>query len=96
MPKRSDYTAGFDPKIASSRISQKGISESVVRYISKKNDEPKTILDFRLAALKKWQTMTEPHWAVFDYAPIDYDDIYFFAEPKKAKLTKEIKEAYRR
>ncbi|MDR1009485.1 MAG: Fe-S cluster assembly protein SufB [Rickettsiales bacterium] len=106
MIRKSGYSAGFDPKIATSRIARKGIDEDVVRFISSRNDEPPEVLDFRLDALAKWRKMDEPHWALFDYAPVDYNDMYFFAEPKrvsakrseagKSRLTKEIRGAYDR
>lgn len=77
-----EYKAGFDPKIATEIISEKGVSENVIRYISRRNDEPQWVLDFRLNAFRKWKGMSEPHWALFEYAPIDYGDVYYFARPK--------------
>ncbi|MDR2099125.1 MAG: Fe-S cluster assembly protein SufB [Rickettsiales bacterium] len=78
-----EYAAGFDPEIAADVIPKKGVSEDVVRYISEKNGESGRVLEFRLAALEKWRKMKEPHWALFDYPPIDYDDIYCFAQPNR-------------
>ncbi|MBR1544845.1 MAG: Fe-S cluster assembly protein SufB, partial [Alphaproteobacteria bacterium] len=92
-----EYKAGFDPEIPLDVIEKKGISEDVIRYISKKNNEPEDILQFRLDAYHKWLLMNEPHWAAFDYKPINYDDIYFFAKPKEDKVVDEkIDETYKR
>ncbi len=77
-----EYQAGFNPEIESDVIKQKGLSEDVIRFISSKNNEPEDILQFRLNAFYKWKSMKEPHWALFDYQPIDYNDIYYFSRPK--------------
>ena len=99
-----EYKAGFDPMIATDVIEEKGISESVIRYISGKNNEPKWVLDFRLKAFEKWKKMKEPHWALFDYDNIDYNDVYYFARPKSQetvdeesqKINAKIDETYKR
>ncbi len=77
-----EYKAGFDPEIPSDVIEKSGINEDVIRYISKRNNESEIILNFRLNAFKIWKSMKEPHWALFNYTPINYDKIYFFAKPK--------------
>ena len=92
-----EYKAGFNPEIPLDVIEKKGISEDIVRYISKKNGESDDILQFRLDAYHKWLKMKEPHWAVFEYEPINYDDMYFFAKPKSGKVVDEkIEETYKR
>ena len=40
------------------------------------------MLERRLEADKRWQTMVEPEWARVDYDKIDYQDIYYYAAPK--------------
>ena len=77
-----EYKAGFDPEIPSDVIEKSGINEDVIRYISKRNNESEIILNFRLNAFKIWKSMKEPHWALFNYTPINYDKIYVFAKPK--------------
>ncbi|MBQ8660052.1 MAG: Fe-S cluster assembly protein SufB [Alphaproteobacteria bacterium] len=92
-----EYKAGFDPKIDLDVIEKKGVSEEVIRYISKKNNESEDILNFRLDAYSKWLKMKEPHWAAFEYDPINYDDIYFFAKPKQNKsVDDKIEATYKR
>lgn len=78
----SDYSAGFDSDIISEVIPEKGLSEKTIHYISKKNNESDRVLKFRLKAYQKWLKMVEPHWALFEYDNIDYNDIYYFSRPK--------------
>ena len=58
------------------------LSENLVREISVRRGEPKWLCDWRISAFKKWQQMNEPHWAEFDYAPIDYDKLNYYNEAK--------------
>ena len=60
----------------------KGLSEDIVRLISSKNAEPDWLLDWRLAAYRRWLGMEEPHWAMLHYPVIDYQDQYYYATPK--------------
>jgi Fe-S cluster assembly protein SufB len=60
----------------------KGVSEDIVRLISAKNEEPGWMLDWRLAAYRRWVLMTEPTWAMVNYPAIDYQDQYYYAKPK--------------
>ncbi|MBE5315668.1 MAG: Fe-S cluster assembly protein SufB [Xanthomonadales bacterium] len=76
------YSAGFVTDI-DTEIAPKGLSEDVVRMISAKKDEPEWLTEWRLAAYRHWLTMTPPDWAKLKIAPIDYQDISYFAQPKK-------------
>jgi Fe-S cluster assembly protein SufB len=60
----------------------KGVSEDIVRLISAKNEEPEWMLDWRLAAYRRWVQMEEPRWAMLNYPEIDYQDQYYYAKPK--------------
>ncbi len=60
----------------------KGVSEDIVRLISAKNEEPEWMLDWRLAAYRRWVQMEEPRWAMLNYPTIDYQDQYYYAKPK--------------
>ncbi|MDB4123432.1 Fe-S cluster assembly protein SufB, partial [Planktomarina temperata] len=60
----------------------KGLSEDIVRLISSKNDEPEWMLDWRLAAYRRWLELKEPDWAMVDYPTIDFQDQYYYARPK--------------
>src|SRR5271166_4126540 len=56
------YKYGFVTEIES-EFAPKGLSEEIVRFISKKKNEPAWMLELRLAAFRRWRTMTEPNWA---------------------------------
>jgi Fe-S cluster assembly protein SufB len=77
------YKYGFETLIESEKA-PKGLSEDTVRFISAKKNEPEWMLAWRLDAFKRWLTMREPKWAKVGYGPIDYQDIYYYAAPKKA------------
>lgn len=75
------YKYGFTTDIESEKAPM-GLTEETVRYISAKKEEPEWLLEWRLEAFKRWLTMTEPSWAMVSYPKIDYQDAYYYAEPK--------------
>ena len=79
------YKYGFETIIESEKA-PKGLNEDTVRFISGKKGEPSWLLDWRLEAFRRWQTMREPHWARAEYAPIDYQDLYYYSAPKRKEL----------
>ena len=79
-----NYKYGFTSDIDTEYF-PKGISEEIIRRISEYKQEPEWLLDFRLEAYRKWQRMKEPTWAHLHYPPINYDDIIYFAVPRKKK-----------
>jgi len=60
--------------------SQKGLTEEVVRNISKMKGEPEWMLEFRLKALKHYQTRPMPNWGP-DLQELDLDEIYYYVKP---------------
>jgi Fe-S cluster assembly protein SufB len=78
-----DYKYGFVTDIES-EFAPKGLNEDIVRFIAKKKSEPDWMLEWRLRAYRHWLTMKEPKWAFVDYPPIDYQDAYYYAAPKRA------------
>ena len=76
------YKYGFETTIEMEK-SAKGISEDVVRFISAKKNEPAWLLEWRLDAYRRWLTMKEPDWARVSYDKVDYNDIYYYAAPKR-------------
>ena len=78
----SDYEWGFVSDIEQ-EFAPKGLSEETVRFISGKKNEPDWMLEWRLKAYRHWLTMTPPDWAKLDVPPIDYQDAYYYAAPKK-------------
>jgi Fe-S cluster assembly protein SufB len=75
------YSAGFVTDIESESLPP-GLNEGVVRAISARKNEPEWMTDWRLAAYRHWLTMTPPHWAKLDIAPIDFQAISYFSQPK--------------
>ena len=76
------YKYGFETVIEMEK-SEKGLSEDVIRFISAKKNEPEWMLEWRLDAYKRWLTMKEPEWARVAYDKVDYNDIYYYAAPKR-------------
>jgi len=60
----------------------KGLNEDIVRMISEKNGEPEWMTDWRLQALRRWNGLREPDWAMVSYPAIDYQDQYYYAAPR--------------
>jgi Fe-S cluster assembly protein SufB len=82
----STYEWGFSSDIEQ-EFAPKGLSEDTVRYISAKKNEPEWMLEWRLKAYRAWLTMEEVSWAKLDIPTIDFQDAYYYAEPKqKPKL----------
>src|SRR5438309_1828035 len=79
---QGEYKHGFVTDIEE-EFAPKGLSEDIVRYISEKKDEPEWLLEWRLRAYRHWLTMKEPKWANIHYGPIDYQNTYYYAAPKK-------------
>ncbi len=83
---QSEYKWGFTTDIESDTL-PKGLNEDVIRYISKKKEEPEWMTEWRLKAFRHWQTLREPKWPNVKYPPIDYQDISYYSAPKqKPKL----------
>ncbi len=81
----SEYKYGWSSDIKMDSA-PKGLSEDIVRFISKKKNEPAWMLEWRLKAYRHWLTMKEPHdWAHLEYPKINYQDIIFYAAPKQKK-----------
>src|SRR5271167_4830765 len=85
------YKYGFETLIESDRA-PKGLDEDTVRFISAKKSEPPWMLDWRLTAYRQWLTMREPNWAKVNYPKIDYQDLYYYAAPKKQAGPKSLDE----
>ena len=81
-----EYKFGFYTDIETEEF-PKGLNEDIVALISKKNNEPKWLLDYRLKAFKHWKTLTHPKWAKLEIPEIDFEDLYYYSSPKaKPKL----------
>ena len=76
------YEYGFVTNIDQDTLPP-GLNENIIRIISKKKEEPKWLLDWRLKAYKQWQKMSSPKWAELNLPEIDYNAISYFSAPKK-------------
>lgn len=85
------YKYGFTTDIEM-ETAPKGLNEDVIRFISAKKNEPNWLLQWRLKAFHHWQKMPDPQWASLDIAPIDYNDIYYYAAPKTTDGPKSLDE----
>jgi Fe-S cluster assembly protein SufB len=85
------YKYGFVTDIEM-ELAPKGLNEDIVRYISKRKDEPGWMTEWRLEAYRRWRTMAEPTWARVDYPTIDYQDLHYYAAPKKNPSPKSLDE----
>jgi len=96
----ADYEHGWSAEI-DQEFAPKGLSEDTVRFISAKKNEPAWMLEWRLKAFRHWLTMPMPDWAKLNVPPIDYQNAYYYAAPKKKvelgsldELDPEIKAVY--
>ena len=87
---RSEYKEGFVTDVEQEYV-PKGLNEDIVKTISALKEEPEWLLDFRLDAFRKWKKMTMPRWGQLDLPEIDFQNIIYYAAPKKdADRPKEI------
>ena len=87
----SEYKYGFVSDIEMDML-PKGLNEDVIREIWKRKEEPEYMLDFRLKAYRKWKEMEMPEWAHLQIPEIDYQDIIYYASPKKKEGPKSLDE----
>jgi len=78
------YKHGFVTDIETDTV-PRGLSEDVIRLISRKKNEPQWLLDFRLQAYRHWLTMQEPTWPNVKYPRIDFQDISYYSAPRPKK-----------
>ena len=93
-----EYDAGFTTDVETDYL-PKGLNADIVKAISAKKEEPQWLLDWRLNALARLQTMEQPKWSDASVPEIDLQDIIYFAQPKQKydsidDVPKEILETY--
>ena len=86
-----DYKYGFVTDI-DTEVIHRGLDEETVRIISAKKNEPEWLLEFRLKAFRHWQTLEMPTWPQQNLPPLDYQDIIYYAAPKKKEGPKSLDE----
>ncbi|MEE1070253.1 MAG: Fe-S cluster assembly protein SufB, partial [Paludibacteraceae bacterium] len=83
-----EYKYGFTTEVETD-IVPAGLNEDTIRFISQKKQEPEWLLNFRLKAFRKWQTMKVPTWAHLNIPEIDFQAISYYAAPKTKKENKD-------
>jgi Fe-S cluster assembly protein SufB len=78
------YEFGFVTDIESEKAPI-GLNEDIIKLISSKKNEPQWLLAYRLEAFRVWQQMSEPNWAHVKYTKPDFQNISYYAAPKKKK-----------
>jgi Fe-S cluster assembly protein SufB len=78
----NEYKYGFYTDIEVDAL-PKGLNEDIIRMLSAKKNEPEFMLEFRLKAFRHWQTMKMPSWAHLKLPEINYQDIIYYAAPKR-------------
>ncbi|MBQ2247495.1 MAG: Fe-S cluster assembly protein SufB [Tidjanibacter sp.] len=86
-----EYEYGFVTDIETETL-PKGLSEDIIRRISALKQEPEWMLERRLEAYRKWLTMPLPEWAHLRIPPIDFQEVIYFAAPKKSPDKKSMDE----
>lgn len=60
-------------------VIEKGLTEDIIRLISKKRNEPEFLLNFRLKAYKAWKKMKNSKWEKIKFSEIEYNDITYYS-----------------
>ena len=81
---QQEYKYGFVTDIEADTV-PRGLNEDIIRLISAKKEEPAFLLEWRLAAYRRWLTLPEPHWPKVKYPPGDYQAISYYSAPKQKK-----------
>src|SRR5215469_14551563 len=88
---QSGYKWGWETEIEMD-LAPKGLNEDIIRLISSRKEEPAWLLEWRLKAYAAWLQMKEPHWARVEHARIDYQDLHYYAAPKRKPGPKSLDE----
>ncbi|WP_428538202.1 Fe-S cluster assembly protein SufB [Rhodopila sp.] len=88
---QTGYKWGFETAIEMD-LAPKGLNEDIIRLISQRKEEPSWMLDWRLKAYAAWLKMDEPQWARVEHPPINYQDLHYYAAPKKKTGPKSLDE----
>src|ERR1039458_8181114 len=66
---------------------RKGLSEEIVREMSAMKREPSWMLEFRLAALRRFERKPMVRWFAEKMPDLDFDDIYYYIKPTDGQVT---------
>ncbi|MBI2579293.1 MAG: Fe-S cluster assembly protein SufB [Candidatus Aenigmarchaeota archaeon] len=82
---KNDYKYGFHVDQEYVFKSKKGLSEDVIREMSRMKKEPSWMLDFRLKALQEFWKKPMPTWGA-NLGSIDFQDIYYYLKPTEGQV----------
>ncbi|MGM8215319.1 Fe-S cluster assembly protein SufB [Bacillaceae bacterium W0354] len=81
-PEIGDYKYGFHDKDISIFRTERGLTEKVVREISRMKEEPEWMLEFRLKSLEEFYRKPMPQWGG-DLSELDFDEITYYVKPSE-------------
>ena len=87
----STYKWGFETDIEMD-VAPKGLNEDTIRLISLRKQEPEWLLAWRLKAFEAWKLMPDPLWSKVVHPPIDFQDVHYYAAPKRKPGPKSLDE----
>ena len=89
-----DYKYGFVTEIDQDTLPP-GLDEDVIRRISAKKGEPAWMVDWRLAAYRRWQQMREEdaRWAKVSFPPLDYQAMSYYSAPSSRPKLESLEDA---
>lgn len=76
---QQEYQYGFSDERENVYQTNRGLSEEIVREISKQKNEPEWMLDLRLKAYHKFCEMPMPSWGP-DLANLDFDNTIYYVK----------------
>ena len=82
MPEIGDYKYGFRDKDVSVYRAERGLTKEVVEDISRRKNEPKWMLDYRLKALEHFYKRPMPQWGG-NLDDLNFDDITYYVKPSE-------------
>lgn len=87
----AEYKYGFTTNIEQ-EVAVAGLNEDIIRFISAKKNEPEWMLEWRLKAYHHWLKMDDPHWSNVSFPKINFQDIIYYAAPKKKPVLNSLDE----
>jgi len=82
LSSRKEYEFGFTTDVEYEEFPV-GLNEDIIREISKRKNEPEWMTEWRLEAFRHWEKMEEPDWANVHYEKPRFQEITYYAAPKK-------------
>lgn len=100
-PEVGDYKYGFSDRDVSIFRTERGLTEEVVREISRRKEEPEWMLEYRLKAYEIFHSKPMPQWGG-DLGELDFDEITYYVKPSERserswdEVPEEIKQTFDR